>query len=139
MNKFFLRAVYLPVAMLAVFIFLGGTNFADAIVCPTGLEVDEYSGVCIPFETGLPDPGGEDPVTTIIFNFMQWILGIFGVLAVVSFALAGLQYFMAAGDDTSMEKAKKHMIWSIIGVVVGLIGFVVIQAIDNLLNASAGF
>ncbi|MFC1644416.1 hypothetical protein ACFL08_00140 [Patescibacteria group bacterium] len=84
---------------------------------------------------GLPSGG----VSEIVTNVMNWILGLVGVFGIIGFAIAGIWYLTAAGDDSKMEKGKNSMIWSIIGVIVALMGFVIIQAVDNLLNASAGF
>jgi len=84
-------------------------------------------------DTGLSDKS----LTDVISNLTNWILGIFGFLAIISFLVSGIMYFLSAGDDKAQEKAKKQMTWSIIGVVIGLSGLVVITAIDYLLNATA--
>ena len=72
----------------------------------------------LPTNVGLP--GGN--LTSVISNFTNWILGIFGFLAIISFLVSGMMYFFSAGDDKAQEKAKKQMTWSIMGVVIGLIG-----------------
>lgn len=90
-------------------------------------------GVALPTNVGLP--GGD--LTSIVSNFTNWLLAIFGFLAIISFLVSGIMYFLSAGDDKAQEKAKKQMTWSIIGVVIGLSGLVVITAIDYLLNATA--
>ena len=92
--------------------------------------------VPLPTNVGLPNPPGG--LTSVISGLTNWILGIFGFLAIISFVVSGIMYFLAAGDDKSQEKAKKQMIWSITGVVIGLVGLVVIYAVDMLLNARGG-
>lgn len=93
-------------------------------------------GVALPTNVGLP--GGD--LTGIVANFTNWLLGIFGFLAIISFLVSGMMYFFSAGDDTAQEKAKKQMTWSIMGVVIGLIGLVVIYAVDMFLRGgSASF
>jgi hypothetical protein len=37
-------------------------------------------------------------------------------------------YLVSAGDDELITKAKKYMMYSIVGVIVGLMGVVIIQA-----------
>jgi hypothetical protein len=76
-------------------------------------------------------------VSGIISNFMFWTLGIFGVIAIIGFAISGIMYLVAAGDEDTMKKAKQAMIYSIIGVVVALSGLVALYAISNFLNASS--
>ncbi|EKE21413.1 MAG: hypothetical protein ACD_7C00252G0001, partial [uncultured bacterium] len=39
-----------------------------------------------------------------------------------------------AGDDSKMGTAKNAMTYSIIGVIVALIGFVVVKAVDAMLD-----
>ena len=54
-------------------------------------------------------------------------------------ALAGLfaSGVMAAGNEKIIETAKRNMTYSIIGVIVALAGFVIIQAIDTALRATS--
>ena len=90
--------------------------------------------VPLPTNVGLP----KGNLTGVISNFTNWILGIFGFLAIISFVVSGIMYFLSAGDDTAQEKAKKQMQWSIMGVVIGLVGLVVIYAVDMLLGGGGG-
>lgn len=90
--------------------------------------LDEVAGA-----TGIPDaPGGIEDVLT---NFLSWALGIFGILAVLAFVISGVMYLISTGNPQRIDKAKAAMTWSIVGVAVGLIGVIVIQTIDALLNA----
>lgn len=89
------------------------------------------SGVNIPTDTGLP--GGT--IKGVLTNLLMWLLSIFGILAIISFVISGIQYLMATGDDKSMETAKRNMTYSIIGIVIALSGFIVVQAIDTALRA----
>ncbi|MDR3559762.1 MAG: hypothetical protein P4L62_05105 [Candidatus Pacebacteria bacterium] len=76
-------------------------------------------------------------IYTIISNTLSWILGIFGFIGVIGFVISGLLYLTAAGDDGKMETAKNAMTYSIIGVIVGLAGLVVITAVNALLGATS--
>lgn len=75
----------------------------------------------------------------IIMNIMFWILGIFGALGILGFIISGIIYLTSAGNEDRMGAAKRAMLYSIIGVIVGLVGFVIIQAIDMALNAFSSF
>lgn len=88
-------------------------------------------------ETGLPDPAVG--VKGIIGNFMNWLLIIFGFLAVIGFVVSGIQYLTAAGSERVLETAKRNMTYSIIGVIVALAAFVIIQAVNVALNAGTMF
>lgn len=95
---------------------------------------DTVAGICFP-KTELP----KSSVEGILSNFLKWLLGIFSVLAIISFTIAGVQYFMAAGDEGQAKNAKKNMQLSIIGVLVAFSALVIIYAIGNFLSAAPTF
>ncbi len=93
---------------------------------------NKIGGVCFPSGTGL----SEKSIIEILTTFISWILGIFGFIALLGFIISGLQYIFATGDEGMAETAKRNMKYSIIGVIVALSGWIVIKAVDALLNAS---
>lgn len=88
-----------------------------------------------PGGTGLPSGS----ITGIITNLMNWLLMIVGILGVIGFVIAGILYLTAAGDGDQIDRAKKAMLYSIVGVLVALIGVVVINAVKGLLGAQSSF
>jgi hypothetical protein len=82
--------------------------------------------------TGLPTSS----IYSIVRNLVMWALSIFGFIGIIGFVISGVWYLLAAGDDTLMKRAKNGMLYSIIGVVVGLIGLVIIYAVNALLSGS---
>lgn len=94
-----------------------------------GWDISSVSGF------GLP----EGSISGIIENLLMWILGIFGFLGVLGFVISGVMYLIAAGDEDMMKRAKNTMYWSITGVIVGLVGVVVIQAISLALDEASIF
>jgi len=88
----------------------------------------------------LPDPGANGqghPIAEVLNRVLMWLLGLFGLLAIISFIVAGVLYFTAQGDENRIGKAKKAVIYGIVGVVVGLIGLVVLNTITSLLGGGA--
>src|SRR3989344_3724933 len=81
-------------------------------------------------DTQLP----RDSIYYIVENLMFWILGIFGFVGVIGFVISGIFYLTGAGDESQMEKAKGTMLYSILGVIVGLAGLVIIYAVDTWLT-----
>jgi hypothetical protein len=96
-----------------------------------------------PWQTGIENaknsglPGGA--ISEIIFSLAGWLLIILGSIAVIGFVIAGILYLTSAGDEDRMKKAKQGMIYAIIGVVVGLLGYVIVQAVDTWLRANDTF
>ena len=88
-----------------------------------------------PSDSGL----SQAPIMDIIRNFMRWLLIIVGVLGVIGFAIAGILYLTSAGDEDRIKTAKNAMIYSIVGVIVALLGLVVMNAAYRMLGAQSGF
>ena len=86
-----------------------------------------------PADTNLP--GGS--ILDIETNIMKWLLIVVGILAVVGFVISGILYLTAAGDEDQIGKAKRAMIYSIIGVIVALLGVVIITAAMSMLGGSS--
>lgn len=103
------------------------------ITCPAGFNDNTGAGVCIPTGSGL----SQASVLFVFQNFMNWLLGILGVIGIIAFVISGMQYLLSAGDDDTISLAKRNMKYSIIGVIVALSGFVVIQAVDSALSATS--
>lgn len=85
--------------------------------------------------TGLP--GGK--ISEIITSIMNWLLTMVGIIGVIGFAIAGVLYLTAAGDEGKIDKAKNAMLYSIIGVIVAIVGVVALQAAKALLDADESF
>lgn len=76
-------------------------------------------------------------VYDIIHTTMNYLLAILGFIAIVGFVIAGIMYLTAAGDEKRIGNAKGALMASIMGVIVALIGYVIVSAVDSWLNASS--
>jgi Trk-type K+ transport system membrane component len=87
----------------------------------------------------VPEPEGTTSrsLTEVLTGLMNILLSFVGILGVIGFAISGIMYLTAAGDEGRVENAKKTMIWSITGVVVALVGVVVVRAIDAWLQGQS--
>lgn len=75
----------------------------------------------------------------IISATLSWLLGILGFIAVIGFVISGILYLTAAGNESQIEKAKSAMTYSIVGVIVALMGWVIIQAVQAWLGTATSF
>lgn len=78
---------------------------------------------------GLPN----ESVYDIVDNFLLWILALFTLLSVLAFVIAGIMFLMAGASSDNAERAKNMIKYSIIGIAVGLSGYIVISFIDGIL------
>lgn len=115
----FSKISFLPLALIVIF----SADSASAMWSTANLT-----------STGLPTGS----IYGIIMGIMNWILVIFGFVGVIGFIIAGIIYLTSAGDETMTKKAKSAMMASIIGVIVGLGGLVIIRAADSMLRGTPG-
>lgn len=94
-----------------------------------------FAQLTTPSGTGLP----QSSVMDIISNIMYWLLMIVGIVGVIGFAIAGLLYLTAAGDEGRIGQAKNAMMYSIIGIIVALAGLVALQFAKSMLGAESNF
>jgi hypothetical protein len=113
--------------------YVAGASGAIQPKCPTGFQ--DIGGVCFPGNTGLSNT----PIYVIVSNIFSWLMGLFTTLAVLAFVVSGIQYFLASGDESMAKKAKENATNAIIGIIVGLSGFIVIKAIAAALAGTSMF
>ena len=101
----------------------GGVGGVATAKC--GTNFSEIGGVCFPTNTGL----SAAPIYVILSNLFSWLMGLFTTLAIVAFVISGIQYVTAAGSQDQMETAKRNATYAIFGIIVGLSGYIMIQAI----------
>lgn len=63
-------------------------------------------------------PLGDTDVQRIIGKVIKFILGLTGVIALVMVTYGGLTWMTSAGSSEKVEKAKKTVFWSMIGIIV---------------------
>ncbi|EKD58850.1 MAG: hypothetical protein ACD_56C00039G0007 [uncultured bacterium] len=112
---------------------VAGLSGATTPKCATNFK--DIGGVCFPTNTGLSDA----PIYLILSNIFSWLMGLFTTLAIGAFVLSGVQYTTAAGSDDQMKTAKNNAKYALIGIIVGLSGFIVLQAVSAALSGSKGY
>jgi len=102
-----------------------------------------------PLTTNATDPSGfsimdtEDAVYGLvnesifdtITRFLNWTLGLIGILSVIGFVISGIFYLTSAGDEDQAKRAKTIMIYTITGLSVALVSLIIVNAIAGLTGA----
>ena len=97
-----------------------------------------------PLAQALPMPPATDvglsnkSVTEILTKVVTWLLGIVGIIALISFIVAGIMYLVSAGSDKMVESAKKTMTYALVGIAVVLSSYVIVKAVDKIINVTSG-
>ena len=73
-------------------------------------------------------------VNGLILEVIQWLLGIAFGLAVLFLIIGGFWYITSAGNEETAEKGKGTAINAIIGIVIILLSYVIINVVSGLVS-----
>ena len=62
-------------------------------------------------------------LTTII----QYVLGFVGLIAVIVIVIAGIRFIISSGEESEKEKAKKMIIYALIGLLIILLAEAIVS------------
>jgi len=85
--------------------------------------------------SGTAPSGGVVPM--LIGRFVRLIVSISGSLALLMFIWGGFRFIWARGNDKEVQAAKDIITWSVSGLVVILLGYVIVSFIVSLLSGGA--
>ena len=66
---------------------------------------------------------------TLVINVLKYVFGLAGILAVVMIVIGGLKYATSQGDPSRIKSAKDTILYSVIGLVVALASFAIVNFI----------
>lgn len=71
----------------------------------------------------------------MIINVINWFLTILASLAVLMIVVSGILYITAAGNEGRIDTAKSYLTYSVIGLVVALLGWVIVRTVSSAIGA----
>jgi hypothetical protein len=80
----------------------------------------------------LPPDGNIKPLVVKIVNYALTFLGIVAVMMII---YAGIRYVTSAGKQESIDTAKKIILYSLIGIVIILLSYAIVNTV---IGAAAG-
>jgi hypothetical protein len=99
-----------------------------------GLQTSGLSGL---FGTG--GLTSSQSLPELIANAIRLMLLFAGAIAVVFVIIGGYQYLTSGGNEESAEKGQKTLTNAVIGVVIVVLAYVIINVIVNLVSGYNGF
>ncbi|MBT3835565.1 hypothetical protein HOF56_04965 [Candidatus Peribacteria bacterium] len=78
-----------------------------------------------------------DSLEDAIVNIINFALGFVALIAVTAFIVSGFIFILGLGSDASIQRAKKIMIWSAVGIFVIVFSFVITEFIVELATSSS--
>ena len=71
-------------------------------------------------------PGGDNLVGSIT-NILNYIIGVLGIIAVIVIIVGGVQYMTSSGDAGKVKKAKDTILYGVIGLVICVLAFAIVN------------
>lgn len=87
------------------------------------------------------DPGAglrcsETSIPQIFRTIINWALGIAFGVAVIFLIIGGFRYMTAGGNEESVEKGKSSVINALIGIVIIVLSYVIVNVVANLVTGN---
>lgn len=73
--------------------------------------------------------GGQTGLRGIVLGIINFFLGFLGLLAVAMVIYAGFLYVGSAGNEENVNKAKKILLYAVLGIVVIIISFALVNTL----------
>lgn len=81
--------------------------------------------------------GGQGSFRDLLLTFLNFFLGFLGIVAVIMVIYGGVLYVTAAGNQESIDKGKKIIMYAVIGIVIILLAFALVNTLLSGLGAGA--
>lgn len=107
----------LTTVLLTIFAAIGGTAGAQLIQ-----PGDQPTGIA-------GATGGEGSIRALILRIVDFFLLFLGLIAVIMIIYGGITYVTAAGNQEAVDKAKKIIMYAVIGIVIVLLSFALVNTV----------
>jgi magnesium-transporting ATPase (P-type) len=71
--------------------------------------------------------GAQTDLTKNIGNIINIMIGVIGIAAVIMLIIGGFRYVFSQGDEKGVKGAKDTILYAIIGIVVALLAFAIVN------------
>ena len=71
--------------------------------------------------------GANDAIEPFIKAIVDWLLFLVGVLAVIMIVVGAIKYTLSAGDASKMTSAKNTIIYAVIGLIIGVLAYAIVN------------
>ena len=95
----------------------------SAVTCPTGTN-RQGSLASTLAECNIENDNSLIPT---ILNIIQVTIGVLALVAVIVIIFAGVQYTTSAGDTGKVKKAKDSILYGIVGLVIAILAFAIVN------------
>ncbi len=112
------------------------TNNPKGPGCPCGEFLDDgttpnpnYGNASICSE--ITDPKAEDSLNQTLRNIINTLIFAAGIIAVIMIVVSGIRFVSSRGNPDSTNKARQTLIYSIVGLIVAVAAFAIVNFVLN--------
>jgi len=95
--------------------------------CPDGTKATGTNGLQDCANHGVSSSSNKNNLMDTVNTIINVIIGVIGFVAVVVIILGGVQYTTSAGDPGKVKKAKDTILYGIVGLVIALLAFAIVN------------
>lgn len=82
----------------------------------------------------IPGSTPEETLTNLFINIIFYFLSFAGILAVFAVVYSGYMYISSFGNEEKTEKAKKNLVWAIIGTLIIALLLTIVQIASRIIT-----
>ena len=109
---------------------LTSTTYADTNVCEL-----ENVAQSVRDAAGCNDGGNVKSLPDVVLIILNIVIGLVGFIAVIFIIIGGISYMTSSGESAKVEKAKKTILYAVIGLVICILASAIVNftiaAINN--------
>lgn len=103
---------------------------------PVQAQTRAWSGVCVGAGKGQEDVATIQGLECLIANIFTVIITIIGLAGFVMFVVGAITWMISGGDSSKLQTAKGSMTYAVIGMVVALSAFIILNLIASFTGIS---
>ncbi|HHX58216.1 MAG TPA: hypothetical protein GX706_00380 [Candidatus Moranbacteria bacterium] len=77
-------------------------------------------------------------VTAVIIRFLIWAMYLIAFVSIAAFVISGFMFIFSAGENMATN-ARNVLMYAILGLVVALLGWVILNTVATMLNVGVGW
>lgn len=81
-----------------------------------------------------PDSCEASDLNTVIKTIVNTLIFVIGIVAVIMIILGGISYATSQGDPAKVKKGKDTVLYGIIGLVIALLAYAIVNFVLNAMN-----
>ena len=123
-------------ALTAPLMILGVVLVLDQAALAAGFSASMSEGASAARGVDMPaDLFGQSGTFSTISNVMLFLIG---AISVIMLIIGGIRYVVSGGDSTAVQGAKNTILYAIVGIVVALLAYAVVNFVISSFAGSPG-